>query len=92
MKRSQSRLYSLTNETGGHLWLPDSVTEIIANGADAARLIDSQYIVAYRPKQAVASATEGELRRIDVVSRRVGLHVLSRRHYFVPANRFLHKQ
>ena len=92
MKQSQSHLYSLTNETGGHMWLPDSVSEIIANGADAARVIGSQYIVTYRPKQAVASATEGELRRIDVVSRRVGLHVLSRRHYFVPANRPLHKQ
>ena len=92
MKQSQSHLYSLTNETGGHMWLPESVTEIMANGADAARLIDSQYIVAYRPKQAVESATEGELRRIDVVSRRVGLHVFSRRHYFVPANRPLHKQ
>jgi len=83
MKRSQSLLESLTNETGGHFWLPGSLVEIVANGADAAHRIDSGYIVTYRPKQAVASATEGELRRIEVVSRRVGLHVVSRRHHLV---------
>ena len=85
MKQSNPLLLSLTNDTGGRMWLPESLVEIIANGADAARLIDSQYILTYKPKQAVASAVEGEVRRIDVVSRRVGLIVVSRRHYLVQA-------
>ena len=52
----------------------------------AARLIDSQFVVTYKPRRARALAREGEVRRIDVVSRRVGLKLVSRRQYVIPAN------
>jgi len=52
---------------------------------DLAREIDSQYVVTYRPKSAVALKSSEEIRRLEVVSRRVGLHVRSRRSYIIAA-------
>ena len=75
----------LSEETGGRIWLPETFDEMVEDGADAARLIDSQFVVTYKPKRSLAEATEGEIRRIEVVSRSVGLHVTSRRLYVVPA-------
>lgn len=89
MNESEWQLRSLSNETGGHIWLPESFDEMIANGADTAHLIDSEYVVTYKPKRAVASATQSETRRIEVISRRVGLNVVARRRYIVlPSIRF----
>jgi hypothetical protein len=55
--------------------------EMSGEGARAARLIDSDYVVTYKSGRAVTSAPEGEIRRIEVVSRRIGLTVVSRRRY-----------
>jgi hypothetical protein len=85
MRISEKQLEQLSEESGGRTWLPESFEEMIDDGAEAARLIDSQYVVTYKPKRALVSAREGEVRRIDVASRRGGLHVVSRRQYFVPA-------
>jgi hypothetical protein len=68
------------------MWLPESFDEMIDDGAEAAQLIDSQYVVTYKPRRALASAREGEIRRIDVASRRVGLKLVSRRQFVVPSN------
>ena len=45
--------------------------------------IDSQYVVTYRPKSGVALKSSEEIRRLEVVSRRVGLYVRPRRSYVV---------
>lgn len=87
MSESEWQLRSLSSESGGHIWLPVSFDEMIVNGAATAHLIDSEYVVTYKPKLPLASASEGAVRRIDVVSRRVGLTVVSRRHYIVFAKR-----
>jgi len=81
MTGAEWQLKFLTNETGGHFWLPESLNEMIADGTGAARLIDAEYVVTYKPKLAVISAPEGEVRHVEVVSRRVGLTVVSRRNY-----------
>ena len=81
MTGAEWQLKFLTNETGGHFWLPESRNEMIADGTGAARLIDAEYVVTYKPKLAVISAPEGEVRHVEVVSRRVGLIVVSRRNY-----------
>ena len=84
MRASEKQLGKLSEESGGRIWLPETFDEMVDNGSDAARLIDSQFVVTYKPKRPLAEATEGEIRRIEVVSRRVGLHVTSRRLYVVP--------
>jgi VWFA-related protein len=83
MRDGQWRLVSLTQETGGHIWLPESFEEMIADGAETAHLIDSEYTVTYKPRRPLASARAGEIRRISIVSRRVGLNVVARRYYVV---------
>jgi hypothetical protein len=83
MIEGEGELKALSNETGGHIWLPESFEEMIANGAATARQIDSGCVVSYRPKLPLSSTAAGELRRIEVVSRRVGLDVVSRRHCLI---------
>lgn len=85
MKLSEKLLAQFSEESGGRIWLPESFEEMIDDGTEAAHLIDSQYVVTYKPRRALASAREGEIRRIDVASRRVGLKLVSRRQYVVPS-------
>jgi VWFA-related protein len=85
MRESELLLMSLSSETGGHMWLPESLQQMIDYGAEVARLIDAGYIVTYRPSRSLAASREGEVRRIEVVSRRVGLNIASRRSYVVGA-------
>jgi len=85
MRASEKQMTDLTTETGGHIWLPESFEEMIDDGTEAAKLIDSQYVVSYKPRRALASSRPGEVRVIDVASRRVGLSLISRRQYVVPA-------
>jgi VWFA-related protein len=84
MRQSEWQLTALARETGGFVWVPETFEEMRANGSQAARLVDSRYVVTYKPKHELASAREGEVRRIDVVSRRVGLNLIARRHFVVP--------
>lgn len=84
MRVSEKQLAQLSEESGGRIWLPESFEEMIDDGPEAARLIDSQFVITYRPKRALAAAAEGEVRRIEVASRRVGLKLISRRQYVVP--------
>jgi hypothetical protein len=76
-------LTSVSRETGGNLWLPESLDQMIGDSAKVARLIDAAYLVTYRPSRALAAAGQDEVRQIEVVSRRVGLHIVARRTYVV---------
>ena len=76
-------LTSLSKEAGGNIWLPESLDQMIADGARAARLIDAEYLITYRPSRSLASARKDEVRRVEIVSRRVGLNIVSRRSYVV---------
>jgi hypothetical protein len=73
----------LAEETGGVAWLPETVSEMMSEAAEAAHDIDSQYVVTYKPQRPLSEAKPGEYRKLDVISRRVGLRVRSRRGYVV---------
>jgi len=73
----------LAEETGGVAWLPETANAMILQASEAAREIDSQYVVTYRPVRPLAEAKQGEYRKLQVISRRVGLRVRSRRGYVV---------
>jgi len=81
---SQTELQQLAQDTGGSMWLPTSVTDLVENAREAAHLIDAAYVITYKPKRPLADAPAGETRRIEVVSRRVGLHPMSRQRFVVP--------
>ncbi|HEY0385457.1 MAG TPA: VWA domain-containing protein, partial [Pyrinomonadaceae bacterium] len=70
MQKSEDRLTSLVEETGGRLLLPTSSEEMIAEGSAAARDIGSQYVVTYTPKRPLAAAPKAEYRHLTVASRR----------------------
>jgi hypothetical protein len=73
----------LAEETGGVAWLSETANGMILQGSEAAREIDSQYVITYRPLRPLADAKPGEHRKLEVISRRVGLRVRSRRGYVV---------
>jgi hypothetical protein len=83
MLKSNDRLLSLVQETGGRLLAPTSEEEMIATGREVARDIGAQYVITYKPKRALASAPKDEYRRLAVFPRRSGLHVRTRRGYLV---------
>jgi VWFA-related protein len=81
MQSGEVQLARLAEETGGRLWLPLTVDEMLAQSALVARWIDTQYLVTYTPLRPLTSAPDGEFRRIDVVSRRASLRLNARRGY-----------
>ena len=84
LNKSQQTLTGLADETGGRIYLPKTGDEMKAEAKEAAREIGAEYVVTYRPKRPLADAGQGEYRRIEVASRRVGLNLRSRRGYVVP--------
>ena len=83
-KKSEKWLATLADETGGRIFLPRSTDEMIDEGEEVAREIGAEYVVTYRPTRPLAGAKPGEYRKVEVASRRVGLHLRSRRGYVVP--------
>ena len=81
MARSETEFRDIAAETGGVAWLPRTVEEMLAEAGAAAHDIDSQYVVTYKPQQPLSDAKPGEYRKLDVIPRRVGLVVRSRRGY-----------
>jgi hypothetical protein len=74
-------LTSLSKETGGNISLPETLDQMIDDGARVARLIDAEYLLTYRPSRPFNSNGEAEVRNVEIVSRRVGLNIISRRSY-----------
>jgi VWFA-related protein len=85
MARSEIEFRDIAAETGGVAWLPINVQEMLNEATAAAHDIDSQYVVAYKPRRPLSEAKPGEYRKLDVITRRVGLVVRSRRGYVVNA-------
>ncbi len=81
---SEDLLKEIAEESGGQIFLPESTGDLLSEAEGVARDIGSQYVVTYRPTRPLASARPGEYRRVEVASRRVGLHLRSRRGYVVP--------
>ena len=79
--RSEQQMKVLTAETGGRIYLPSTDEDLIAEGADVAREIGTQYVVTYTPKRPLALSPPDEYRRITVTPRRGGLVLRARRGY-----------
>ena len=81
LARREAEFGELAAETGGGLWLPSTADEMLRQAAEAAREIDARYVVTYKPRRPLADAKPGEYRKLDVLARRQGLIVRSRRGY-----------
>ena len=82
---SEQRLSALVAESGGRLSVPQSLEDMLKQSDEVAREIGAQYIVTYRPARALSESKPGEYRRIEIASRRVGLHLSARRSYVTTA-------
>ena len=87
VKKSEQVLTALADEMGGRIFLPINSEEMLSQAREAARDIGAEYVVTYRPKRPLAAAKQGEYRKIEVASRRVGLSLRSRKGYVVPSER-----
>lgn len=76
-------LTNLAEETGGLVFAPRVVEEMIPAADRIASEIDSRYIVTYMPKRPLAKAPAGEYRRLNVVSGAAGVNMRARRGYVV---------
>ncbi len=72
-------LTELSRDTNGEIILPASNEEMLEKTALIARIIDSSYVLTYVPKRALDESPRGEVRNIEVTSRRPNLQVQARR-------------
>lgn len=79
LKESEEYLAALADDTSGQFVLPESNDEMIEKTALVARVIDSNYVITYTPKRALSNAKPGEIRSIEVTSKRPGLQIQARR-------------
>ena len=78
---SEQRLTSLAAESGGRIFVPESTADMLKQSEEVAQEIGAQYVVTYRPTRPLSEAKPGEYRRLEIASRRVGLHLRTRRGY-----------
>lgn len=76
---SEQYLANLAEDTSGQFILPETPEEMIAKTALVASVIDSNYVVTYTPKRPLSEAKPGEVRNIEVSSKRPGLQIQARR-------------
>jgi VWFA-related protein len=81
MVRGEQQMKVLTAETGGRIYLPTTDEDLIAEGADVAREIGTEYVITYTPKRPFAESQPDEYRRLQVLPRRGGLILRARRGY-----------
>jgi VWFA-related protein len=79
----QQEFYAVTEETGGNMLLPATTEEMVSDARALAQDMDSQYVISYKPVAPLKESSVGEYRKLEVISRRVGLTVRSRRGYVV---------
>ena len=72
-------LAQLSKDTNGYLLLPASNDEMLEKSANIAGVIDSSYVLTYVPKRALSESPKGEIRNIEVTSRRPNLRVQANR-------------
>ena len=76
-------LNELSADTNGEFILPESAEEMISKTALVASVVDSSYVVTYAPKRLLSESKAGEIRSIEVTSRRPNLLVQARRKLIV---------
>jgi hypothetical protein len=84
---SEKYLAALSKDTNGEFILPESKEEMLEKTALVASIIDSSYVVTYAPKRALSESPTGEVRNIEISSRRADLQVQARRKLVVTNNK-----
>jgi hypothetical protein len=83
LKQSERELAQLSEDTNGIFYLPDTKDEMLEKTEHLAKNIDSQYIVTYTPKRPLSESPNGEVRIIEVTSKRDDVIIIARRKLLV---------
>ena len=83
LESSEKYLAALSADTNGEFILPETKEEMLEKTALVARFVDSNYVITYTPKRALKDSPRGEIRSIEVSSRRPDLQVVARRKLLV---------
>ena len=83
LENGEQFLTRIAEDANGEILLPETFDEMVEKSATLAKIIDSQYVITYVPKRPVSDSPTGEIRRIEVTSRRNGLEAESHRKFFV---------
>ena len=86
LEQSEKYLAALSADTNGEFILPTTKEEMLEKTALVARFVDSNYVITYTPKRALKDSPTGEVRSIEVSSRRLDLQVVARRKLLVLPN------
>lgn len=79
LARSEKDLMKLSEDTNGIFYLPETQDELVEKTTHLAKNIDSQYVVTYTPKRPLSESENGEIRNIEVTSKREGVFIQARR-------------
>jgi hypothetical protein len=80
---SEKYLAALSRDTNGEIISAVSNEEMLEKTALVAGIIDSSYVVTYAPKRPLSESKAGEIRNIEISSRRANLQVQARRKLMV---------
>lgn len=83
LEAAEKYLSELAADTNGEFILPANDEEMLAKTGRVARFIDSSYVVTYAPKRAFKESKTGEIRRIEITSKRPNLQIEARRKLIV---------
>lgn len=83
LKKSEQDLIRLSEDTNGIFYLPDTKDEMIEKTEHLAKNIDSQYVITYTPKRPLSESQKGEVRVIEVTSKRDNVVILAKRKLLV---------
>lgn len=83
LEKGEDYLFKLSEDTSGLFILPDTPDEMIEKASLIADVIDSNYVVTYVPKRPLSDSKPGEVRVIEVSSKKPGLRVLAKRRLVV---------
>lgn len=79
LETGEQFLTKIAEDTSGEVFLLESFDEMIEKTSILAKNIDSQYVVTYVPKRPLKDSPAGEIRQIEVSSKRAGLQAQARR-------------
>lgn len=83
LKQSEGELTRLSEDTNGIFYLPETKEEMLEKTESLAKNIDSQYVVTYTPKRPLSESPNGEVRTIEVTSKRDNVQIIARRKLLV---------
>lgn len=83
LKASEASLTAIAEDTNGEIFLPETKEEMVEKMATLAKNIDSQYVATYTPKKPLNDAADGEVRNIEVTSRRSDVQIQGKRKFVV---------